>query len=183
MYRTVISVVAWRLRPFKVVAFTRRLRPTPMFENVIVVDLPCRSDTRKTFVIRGASVWRSASAQVSDEHGVTTLAQMLSLLALQPALWKGMLAAVAPTKAFHKNRLHTQLKRLAEGGAMPTAARREATDGYWGAIDAEIRSDACGVDGAAAPDATRMAAARAAVDPAPPSPVTLPMAVIVRRSR
>lgn len=119
----------------------------------------------------------------ADEHGVTTLAQMLSLLALQPALWKGMLAAVAPTKAFHKNRLHTQLKRLAEGGAMPTAARREATDGYWGAIDAEIRSDACGVDGAAAPDATRMAAARAAVDPAPPSPVTLPMAVIVRRSR
>ena len=71
----------------------------------------------------------------AEAHGVGSLVQMLALLTVQPAQWREVLEALAPTKSYHKSRLLTKLKRATEGEALPPVARHDTTHSYWSAID------------------------------------------------
>ena len=74
----------------------------------------------------------------AQKAGVGSLASMLLLLQLQAHQWTALLDALAPTKAYHKMRIATQLKR-AVGESTPRGSRpARATGGegvYWSELD------------------------------------------------
>jgi len=66
------------------------------------------------------------------ERRVGSLGAMLGLLQLQDTQWGTLLAAVGPTKSFHRMRLQVQLKKMTEGGKK---VAQTSTDLYWAKVD------------------------------------------------
>ena len=69
----------------------------------------------------------------ASENGVGSLSAMYALLQVQPSGWKGLLQALAPTKAYHKMRIANQLKAYATDGT-PPALLRAPSEVYWSLI-------------------------------------------------
>ena len=82
--------------------------------------------------LKGALEW-------AGSHQITSVQAMHGLLTLQEHLWDSLLAAVGPTKAYHKMRIAAQLKKMADAsattGGKKLATKRTAADVFWGKVD------------------------------------------------
>lgn len=87
--------------------------------------------------------------QWAEEQSVTSLSAMLTLLQLQEAHWATLLKALGPTKAYHKQRIKNQLKKM----TTTKGAVRSAAELYWTQLEtsADDPEDEAAEDEAASP--------------------------------
>jgi len=68
------------------------------------------------------------------DKGVGSLGAMQALLQVQEKEWATLLSAVGPTKSFHRMRIQTQLKKMADGSGVKKSSLT-STELYWAKFD------------------------------------------------